>query len=132
MYPKAGTDADSRQDREEFFNTVIPNMLLHHKQNLIMGGDCNCITDNNECTQHPDQKKSPTLKRLNNLHNLKDTYKKLYPKGKEFSRYYTSKDCNSGATRLDRIYTSSNLTPTYAKYLPHPFSDHYSFITKIY
>merc|ERR1712126_10814 len=53
-YPKAGTDVDSRQDREEFFNTIIPNILLHHKQNLIMGGNWNCITDNNECTQYPD------------------------------------------------------------------------------
>ena len=34
-YPKAGTDAESRQDREDLINTTIPNMLLHHKTNLI-------------------------------------------------------------------------------------------------
>ena len=106
-------------------------MLLHHKNNLILGGDWNCITENKDCTQHPDQKRSPTLKRLINLHNLKDTYKTLHPKGREFSRYYTSKDNNSGAIRLDRIYTSTSLSPVDAKYLPNPFSDHYSYITKI-
>ena len=49
-YPKAGTDAESRQEREEFFNTIIPNMLQYTKQNLIMGGDWNCITENPHCT----------------------------------------------------------------------------------
>ena len=65
------------------------------------------------------------------MYNLKDTYKTLHPKGKEFSRYYSSKDSSSGATRLDRIYLSKHQTPTFPKYLPNPFSDHYCYITKI-
>lgn len=31
----------------------------------------------------------------------------------------------------DIIYFSKLLKPTFAKYLPNPFSDHYSYITKI-
>ena len=96
-------------------------MLLHHKPNLILGGDWNCITENKEYTNFPDQKKSPTLKRLINLHNLKETYETLHPKNNEFSRYYTSKYSSSGATRLDRIYISKHQTITYARYIPNPF-----------
>ena len=99
-------------------------MLLHHKKNLILGGDWNCITESKDCTQFPDQKKSPTLKRPITLHILKDIYKVIYPKGKDYSRFYTSKDCYDAANRLDCIYISNNLTPTYAKYFPNPFSDH--------
>ena len=54
-YPKAGTDSESRQEREDLINTTIPNMMLHHKPNLIIG-DWNCITENRECTNFPDQK----------------------------------------------------------------------------
>ena len=98
---------------------------------MVLGGDWNCITENKECTHFPEQKKSPTLKRLINLHELKDTYRTLHPKGKEYSRYYTIKENLSGATRLDRIYTSKHMTIVNAKYLPNPFSDHFCYITSI-
>ena len=55
-YPKAGTDASSRQEREDFFNITIPNIMLQHKSNLILGGDWNCITENKDCAHFPDQK----------------------------------------------------------------------------
>ena len=131
VYPKAGTDSESKQEREDLLNLTLPNMLHHHKVNLIIGGDWNCITENHECTDFPDQKRSPTLKRLLNLYNLKDTYKHIYPRGREFSRYYANKGNQVNATRIDRIYFSKHLSPTQAKYIPNPFSDHYSYITNI-
>ena len=63
--------------------------------------------------------------------NLKDTYKFVHPRGKDFSRYYSGKGNQSNATRIDRIYFSKLLKPTFAKYVPNPFSDHYCYITKI-
>lgn len=38
IYPKAGTDSDSRKERELFTNT-LPKMIQYIKQNIIMGGD---------------------------------------------------------------------------------------------
>ena len=61
-YPRAGTDSESRQEREDLINTTIPNMLLHHKPNLILGGNWNCITENKECTNFPEHKKIPNPK----------------------------------------------------------------------
>ena len=106
-------------------------MLHHHKANIIIGGDWNYITENSECTSFPDQKKSPTLKRLLNLYNLKDAYKFIYPRGKDFSRYYSNKGNQLNATRIDRIYFSKLLRPTLARYVSNPFSDHHCFITSI-
>ena len=53
-YPKAGTDADSRKDREELFTSTLPNVLLYPKQHIIMGGDWNCIINDLDCTNFPD------------------------------------------------------------------------------
>ena len=131
VYPKAGTDSESKQEREDLINITLPNMMHHHKTNVVIGGDWNCITENSECTNFPEQKKSPTLKRLLNLYDLKDTYKTLHPRGKDFTRYYSTKGNFINATRLDRIYLSKHQNPIYAKYLPNPFSDHYCYITKI-
>lgn len=65
------------------------------------------------------------------IHNFQEAYRKIFPKKQEFSRYHTHKEKFKGATRLDRIYLTRNLNPTTVKYVPNPFSDHYSFITKI-
>ena len=66
-YPKAGTDSESRQEREDLINTTLPNMMHHHKQNLIIGGDWNCITENSECTYFPEQKKITNPKKASKL-----------------------------------------------------------------
>ena len=45
VYPKAGTDAESRKQREILFAQTIPNMLRFRKQKIIIGGDWNKNTD---------------------------------------------------------------------------------------
>ena len=45
VYLKAGTDAESRRQREELFSNTVPNMTKYKKPNLHIGGDWNCITD---------------------------------------------------------------------------------------
>ena len=39
VYPKAGTDSDSKQEREDLINITLPNMMHHHKSNIVIGGD---------------------------------------------------------------------------------------------
>ena len=41
IYPKAGTDANSRNNRENMFASILPNMLRYHKDHLIIAGDWN-------------------------------------------------------------------------------------------
>lgn len=65
------------------------------------------------------------------MYNLRETYRQLFPKGRNVSRYYTKNETLNGATRLDSIYTTVNLVPITAKYIPNAFSDHYCFIIKI-
>ena len=45
IYPKSGTDVESRREREHMFSNTIPNMLVHRKKNIIIGGDWNAITN---------------------------------------------------------------------------------------
>ena len=59
-------------------------MLLHHKQNSILGGDWNCITETNECTQFPDQKMFPTLKKINQPPQFKTLTRKFTLKANNF------------------------------------------------
>ena len=65
------------------------------------------------------------------MFKLQDTFKILEPTKEQFSRYYTSSQDKEGASRLDRIYATVNLNPTFNQYLPNVFSDHFSYITKI-
>ena len=58
-YPNAGTDTDSRKERKDLFTTTLPKLLPYPKQNIIIGGDWNCIIDNLDCTSFPDQKIPP-------------------------------------------------------------------------
>ena len=73
---------------------------------------------------------SPTLRRLISMLNIKDCYRIIHGKTKEFSRYYEIQN-KQGATRIDRIYASSTLFILQAKYIPLSFSDHWGHIIKI-
>ena len=123
VYPKAGTDAESRKQREILFAQTIPNMLRFRKQKIIIGGDWNCIVEKKDCMNYPESKNSPSLKRLISLLSIKDSYRELHPQTLQFSHYY-GEGSNEGATRIDRIYTSSAIKVYKATYLTISFSDH--------
>ena len=38
VYQKAGIDSESGQEREDLINITLPNMMHHHKTNVVMGG----------------------------------------------------------------------------------------------
>ena len=91
VYPKAGTDAESRRQREELFSNTVPNMRKYKKPNLPIGGDWICITDPKDCTNFAEQKISTSLKRLIKVLGVHEAYRHIEPNTRQFSRYY---NCN--------------------------------------
>ena len=73
---------------------------------------------------------SPSLKRLINVRNLKDTFRSLHPTSSHYSRYY-SRGGEEGATRIDRGYSWGDMMVVEARYVPVAFSDHLAYIVKI-
>ena len=98
-----GLDSESKKEREKLISETLPKILQYTKQNLILGGDWNCIINNIACRSYPEQKRSNTLKRLTTMYKLHDTYRKLHPSTRNYSRYYSKTENAQGATRLDRI-----------------------------
>ena len=130
VYPKSGTDGDSKQIRESFIHETLPQLLLNRKDSGCIGGDWNCITHVKDCTKHPDVKMSTGLKSLISTFSLKDSYRTLYPTTKAYSRFY-SRGGEEGATRLDRSYYWGQVSPVQAEYVSIAFSDHLAFIETI-
>ena len=129
IYLQSGTDGQSRGLRESFISEIIPHLLTNKKDSGEIGGDFNCITNKEDCTRNPENKMSPSLKRLMQTFNLRDSFRSLYPSDKIFSRYY-SRMGQDGATRIDRSYHWGGLTPTAAWYESVAFSDHMDHIVK--
>merc|ERR1712080_512927 len=130
VYPKSGTDVESRREREIMFSNTIPHMLIHRKSNLIIGGDWNAITDNIDATHHPEAKHSPALRRMIVMLKLKDCFRIRQGRKKHYSHYY-KKDNSDGATRIDRIYVSDQTYVSKAEYTPVAFSDHHGHTTTV-
>ena len=49
MYLPAGSDAASKNKREEYFSFTIPQLLTNKKDMGICGGDLNCVTHAIDC-----------------------------------------------------------------------------------
>ena len=130
IYLQSGTDQASRNERENFISDIVPNLMIYKKQAGFICGDFNCITDRRDSLVYPDQKMSKCLKKLVNLYQLSDVYRKLYPHSPQYSRYYTWRGVK-GATRLDRIYSWGEFVIDEAEYVGISFSDHLAHIAKI-
>ena len=126
VYLPSGTDGASRASREAFCGETLPTLLINRKPNGVIGRDWNNIISNTACTQHPEAKMSPCLKRLVNTFSWSDTYRSLYPNNQCFSHYY-----HAGATRIDRSYSYGDMTASEVKYVSVAFSDHLSYITTL-
>jgi exonuclease III len=53
VYLHPGTDSNSRGAREKFCAETIPQLLVNHKSMGVWGGDLNCITKHEDCTNNP-------------------------------------------------------------------------------
>ena len=131
VYLQSGTDGQSRGLRENFCSEIIPQMLLNCQDHGVMGGDFNCITRAVDCTNNPEAKMSPCLKRLEKTFSLNDSYRAIHPVTETFSRYYSRGGGEIGASRIDRSYHWGDITVEEAGYSSIAFSDHMAHILKI-
>ena len=72
LYMPSG--AEAKQDRENLIGQDIPNLLFQKPRGLV-GGDWNTITAPIDCTNLPEQKMSPNLKRLIKISKWSDTFR---------------------------------------------------------
>ena len=73
---------------------------------------------------------SPSLKRLVNVFGFRDTFRYIEPNTRQYSRCYSKQSITEGATRLDRIYISNKLEPTFKRHNTISILDHLSFEVK--
>ena len=106
---------------------MLPQLLLHRRDQGYIGGDLNCIIENRDCSSNASAKLSPSLGRLVKAMNMSDCYRVLHPAGTAYSRYYTVGGV-AGYTRIDRCYKWGDVAVTGAKYEPVAFSDHMAHI----
>ena len=89
VYLQSGTDSISRSSRETFCSEIIPQLLLNHKVRGVWGGDLNCITKSEDCTNNPAAKMSPSLARVLRTFSHLDCYRMIHPNKAAFSRFYS-------------------------------------------
>ena len=85
LYLPSGTDAASRSSRENYFSETIPQLLINRQDSGLIGGDMNCILAKIDCTHHPASKMSPSLARLTQIFDMKDSFRSLFPTTKMYS-----------------------------------------------
>ena len=73
---------------------------------------------------------SPTLKRMISAFSWTDSYRFLHPNSQVFSHYYGT-GSSAGATRIDTAFHWGQLSPTEARYVSVPLSDHFGFIVDV-
>ena len=84
-----------------------------------------------DCTHHPASKMSPSLARLTQILDMKDSYRSLFPNTKVYSHYYHTVQLGQGATRINRSYNWGELTIVDVRYVPVAFSDHIAYVVTI-
>ena len=128
VYLPSGAETSAKNQREEFCGVTIPNLLLHGQKSGLIGGDWNNITNPADCSHHPEQKVSPTLKKVISLLKWKDCYRLLHPKSTTYSHHYNRQMAGQGlvqgGSRLDRAYRWGEVQVLDAGYSPVAFSDH--------
>ena len=97
----APSGAERKQEREVFFNIDLPQLLLETPSMMLIGGDFNCVLAKTDCTGNFNY--SRALHALIRGFDLIDMWEEA-PERRIFTHYTWQ-----GATRLDRIYATSNL-----------------------
>ena len=120
-----------RASRESYFAETIPQLLINAKASGCISGDFNCITEKKDATKNPENKISPSLKRLIKTFSWIDSYRHLFPTSNCFSRYYDNERFGEGATRIDRVYHFGDIAVREAQYVGVAFSDHMGLVVKL-
>ena len=107
---------------------MLPQLLLNRKESGIGGGDFNSVMDSVD-SNSSSVNKCTNLGELVKTFNMKDCYRELMPKGRDFSRYSHGSIGGSSMSRIDRCYRYGTMAkPIKAEYLFLPFSDHFGHI----
>ena len=131
VYIHSGNDRVMRASRESYFAETIPQLLINAKASGCISGDFNCITEKKDATKNPENKISPSLKRLIKTFSWIDSYRHLFPTSNCFSRYYDNERFGEGATRIDRVYHFGDIAVREAQYVGVAFSDHMGLVVKL-
>jgi exonuclease III len=123
VYAPSGTAR--RTERESFFNTDLPPFLYTALSNTIIGGDFNCVLQPADTTGtlHTSRALADIVKRLQFIDTwtqdpLRPTYTHHHP---------------TGATRIDRLYISHDLSQRKSgiEIVPAAFTDHHAVVLRI-
>lgn len=117
LYAPSGTS--NKLERTIFFTEDIIYLLRRNPQNIIIGGDFNCVLNRKD--QTPNFNFCKALHDLVKKMRFKDAWEVKYPTLVKFT-FFTSSSCS----RLDRMYISDSLTDKVlvADVIPASFSDH--------
>ena len=118
--------------REQFYEGLI-DTLASNTDKLILGGDFNITLDDRDITGTDIGKGRYGRKRLQTIidaHNLKDSYRVIYPQGTDTTYKNIGID---RAVRIDRIHIYNTCTVTNTTHLEQTlrFTDHKAVITTI-
>ena len=64
VYLHSGSDRQMRTGQESYCAETIPQLLVNSKPSGCISGDFNCIANKIDATKNPENKISPSLKRL--------------------------------------------------------------------
>jgi len=98
----APSGAERRRDKENFFSNELPYLLRGIPPLLLVGGDFNSVLKNPDAIGHPNY--SRALQEFIRGFDLVDTWETSQERATY--THYTSR----GASRIDRIYASRNLS----------------------
>ena len=98
IYAPSGSNKE--KEREEFFEIDLLQQLIVNTDNIVLGGDWNCILSPSDTSRPENTSPSKILKNILNTFRFKDIFhaKKSKP---EYTFYK-----NNYAARLDRIYVN--------------------------
>jgi len=121
----ASSGAAKRNEREQFFNTDLTYILRAALENIILGGDFNCVLDKSDTTGHFNYSRS--LAQLIQGLTLRDAWE-TNP-AIHANTHYSS----TGATRIDRLYISHTLYAKKASIItiPAAFTDHLAVVLRM-
>ena len=97
VYAPSGTN--KKQEREDFFSQKILYYLRHNVENLVFGGDFNCVVSPKDTSSTNDRLVSNSLSNLIKSVGIKDITKGNYITYPEYT--YVKENYGS---RIDRIY----------------------------
>ena len=118
----AASGRQGRRERQVFFGETVERLVRNYSRNLpVILGDFNCILENKDAANNPQQKKCESLRQLINLYKYVDIYREVYPNNIVYTFIR-----NNSASRLDRIYVPGEIVSNcrVVELIPAPFSDH--------